>query len=153
MDTRILRDDLCNTRRHQCDSAVEVILPEQRNGFASDCADFPIWQNRFQPVANFDPVTMILCRQQDQHALVCGFAADAPFVEEIDRIAFDVGSVERLNSDDGNLRMRLLVDLLTNIVELRDGVLIKDVSKVVDVIRGFQLRYGLGMKNKRQRKH
>ena len=81
--------------------------------------------------------------------MVCGFAADAPFVEEIDRITFDVGSVERLNGDDGNLRVRLLVDLLTNIVELRDGVLVKDVSEVVDVIRGFQLRYGLGMKSKR----
>ena len=89
---------------------------------------------------------MILSRQQDQHTLVGSFAADAPFVEEIDGIALNVGPVERLYSDDGDLCMRLLFDLLTNIVELCDGVLIKDMSKIVDVIRGFELRYGLGTK-------
>jgi len=49
--------------------------------------------------------------------------------------------------------VRLLIDLLTNIVELRDGVPIEDSSKVVDVVRRAELRYGLGVENECPRKN
>ena len=54
--------------------------------------------------------------------MVGSFAADAPLLEQGDRITFDIRSVQRLDRDDGNLCVRPFVDLLADAIELRDGV-------------------------------
>jgi hypothetical protein len=47
--------------------------------------------------------------------------------------------------------MSLLVDLLTDAIELSDGVRVKNAREVVNVIRRLELRYRFGAEKERQR--
>ena len=142
-DAGILRDDVGDPRSHQRYGAVVVILPQQRDRLAAKASDLAISQDRLQPVADFDAVFVVLHRQQDQDSVVRGFAADSPLLVQGDGVALNVGAVERIYGDHGNLRVRFLVELLADVVELRDGGLIEDVGEVVDVVGGAQLGDGL----------
>ena len=135
LHTRILRNDLGDPRYHERDRAAVVVLAQKWNRFAAESPYFAIRQNRFQPVANLGSVAVFLCGQQDQHTAICGFAADSPFLVQIDGIALDIGAIERLNGDNGDLRMRLLVDLPADVIELRDCGLVENVREIVDVVR------------------
>jgi hypothetical protein len=110
-----------------------------------------VGQNWFKSVADLNSISVVLRGYQNQHTVVGRLAANAPLLEQSRGVTFDIRAVERLDSNDGNLRMRLLIDLLTNIIKLRDGVLVEDMSKVVDVVRWNLLLYGLGVIKKRQR--
>ncbi len=143
LNAGVLRDDVGDSRSHQRDGAVVVILPQQRDRFAAKASDLAIGQDRLQPVADFDAVFAVLHRQQDQHSVVRGFAANAPLLVQGDGVALNVCTVEGIYGDHGNLRMGFLVELLADVIELPDGGLIEDVGKVVDVIGGAQLGDGL----------
>ena len=95
---------------------------------------------------------MILDRVQNQHATIRGFAADAPFLEEIDGIALDVGAIQRIDGDERDLGVRLFVDLLADLGDLRDGVRIKNVCEIVDVAGRLELRNRFGPRPYAQRK-
>jgi len=144
LDAGILRDDVGDPCSHQRYGAVVVILPQQRDRFAAKASDLAIRQDRFQPVADFDAVFVVLHRQQDQDSVVRGFAPDSPLLVQGHGVALDVGAVQGIYCDHGNLRLRFLVELLADVIELRDGGLIKDVSEVVDVVGGAQLGDRLG---------
>ena len=73
------------------------------------------------------------------------------FLYKIDGVALNVRTVERIDSDDRDLRVRLLFDLLADVIQLRDRGLIKDMGEVVNVIGGTQLRDRLSMKQKGKR--
>jgi hypothetical protein len=148
---RVLCDDIRHPGRHQCYRAAVVILSEQRDGLAAKASDFSIGQNRLQSVADFDAVFSVLHGQKDEDAVVRGFAADAPLLVQVDRVALNVRPIQGVHRDYGNLRMRLLVELLADVIELRDGVLIENVGKVVDVIGGVQLGDRFCPKQQRER--
>ena len=58
---------------------------------------------------------MILDGVEDQNSPVCGLAANPPFLEKIDCVSFNVGAIEGIDSDQGDLRMGLFVDLLKQV--------------------------------------
>ena len=120
-DAGVLRDDIRDPRGHQRYRAVVVILPEQRDRLAAKASDLAVGQNRLQAVADFDAVLPVLHRQQDQDSVVGGLAADAPLLVQGDGVALDVRTVQGIHRDDGDLRVRFLVDLLADVVQLRDG--------------------------------
>ena len=135
----ILRDDIRDSRRHQRHGAVVVVLPQQRDSLAAEASDLAVGQDRFQSVADFDAVFVVLHRQQDQDTVVRGFASDTPLLVQGDGVALDVRTVESVYRDYGDLRLGFLVELLADVVQLRDGGLVEDVGEVVDVVGGTQL--------------
>jgi len=134
LHTRILRNDLGDPRYHKRDRAAVVVLAQKWNRFAAEAPYFAIWENRLQPVANLGSVAVFLCGQQDQHTAICGFAADSPFLVQISGIALDIGAIERLNCDYGDLRVRLLIDLPADVIELCDGGLVENMREIIDVV-------------------
>ena len=98
----------------------------------------PSGKNRFEAVADFDAGAMILDRVENQDAAIGRFAADAPLVEEIDGITFDVGAVERIDRHDRDLGVGFLVDLTAEIFNLGNCVGIENVGEIVDVAGGLE---------------
>jgi hypothetical protein len=147
----ILRDDVCHSRRHQRNRALVVVLPEQRDRLAANASHFSVGQDRLQSVADFDAVSVVLRRQEDQDSMVCSFAADAPLLVQGDGIAFYVGSVQRIYCDYSGLSMRFLIELLADVIQLRDGGRVENVGEIVDVVGGTQLRDRLCPKQQRER--
>ncbi len=147
----ILRDDIGDPRGHQRYCAVVVILPEQRDGLAANGSNLAVGQNRLQAVADFDAVFPVLHRQQDQDSVVGGLAADAPLLVQGDGVALYVRTVQGIYRDHGNLCVRFLVELLADVVQLRDGGRVQNVGEIVDVVGGTQLGDGLCRKQQRER--
>lgn len=146
-----MSDDSGNPGRHQQNRAVVVVLLELRNGFAAKTTDFAIGQDRLQAVAYFDPVLVVLDGKKKEDSVICRLAADAPLLEKRNCVALNIGAIQGIYGYDGDLRVRLLVDLLANVVQLRDGGRVKNVGEIVDVVRRLQLRDRLGVKQERQR--
>ena len=67
------------------------------------------------------------------------FAAYAPLLEQIDRITIHLRAIQRIDGYNRNLSVRLLFNLLANVIQLGDCALIQNVGKVVDVIRRTEL--------------
>ena len=144
-----MRDDIRNPGGHQQNGAVVIVLLELGNGFPAKTTDFAIGQDRFQAVAYFDPVLVVLDGEKKQDSVIGGFAADAPLLEKRNCVALNVGAVQGINRHDGDLRVRLLVDLLANVVQLRDGGRVQNVGEIVDVVGWLQLGDGFGAKQER----
>jgi hypothetical protein len=89
----IFGDDFGHAARHQLQSRAVLILSQQRNCFASKAADLPIRQDGLQPVTDFDPVVMVVHRQQNEHAAIVGFRSDAPRLVQRNRVALNVRTV------------------------------------------------------------
>jgi hypothetical protein len=66
-------------------------------------------------------------------------AAYAPLLEEIDRITIHFRAIQRIDGYDRNLSVRLLFNLLANVIQLRDRALVQHVGEVVDVVRRTEL--------------
>src|SRR5207302_1917042 len=81
---------------------------------------------------------------QDQDTTICGLAADAPFFEKIDRVALDVGAIERIDGHERDLSMGLFIDLTSDLSDLPAGIGVKDVREIIDVTGWLQLCNGLG---------
>ena len=96
---------------------------------------------------------MVVDGVQDQHSAVGGLTSHSPLMEEIDRVTFNIGAIERPDGHHRDLGMRLLVDLPADIIHLRDRALIQNVGKIVDVVGGFELSDGFGLRcqNQQQR--
>ena len=83
--------------------------------------------------------------------MVRGFAPDAPLLVQRDGVALDVGTIQGIHRDDGDLGVRLLLDLLADVVQLRDRGLVEHVGEVVDVVGGAKLGDRLCRKQQRER--
>ena len=152
-DAGVLCDDLGDSRGHQQQRAGVVVLPQQRNRLTAKSANFPVRQDWFQAVANFDPVFPVLHGQQDQDSMIGFLAADSPAFEQVDGVAVDIRTIQRIDGHDRDLRLRLLIDLLADVIQLRDGGGIENVGEIVDVVSWAQLGNGLSVKQERQRQH
>ena len=139
LNSRIRGNDICNPAGDQLQGVVVISASHQRNRFALKTAHLAIGQNGFQPVTYFDAGSMIPYNVQDQNAAICRFAADAPFLEESNGIALNVGAVEGIDGDQGDLSVSFFVDLPADVVYLRDGALVKNVCEIVDVTRRLEL--------------
>src|SRR6185437_11496765 len=102
-DVSIFSDDLCHTLRYQPQGRAIFALPEKRDCFAAKAADFAIGQDWLQPVANLGAIAMVIHRQQNQHTAIDRLGPDAPLLVKIGGVAFNVGTIERADSDHGNL--------------------------------------------------
>ena len=61
------------------------------------------------------------------------------FLKRSNRVAFNVGAIEGIDGDEGDLRVRLLVDLAADVVDLRGRAGIENVREIVDVTRRLKL--------------
>src|SRR5271165_5983688 len=93
---------------------------------------------------------MVIDRIKDQYSAVLRLAADAPLVKQIDRVTFDLGTIQRMDRYYRDLGVRLLIDLPADLVHLRDRVLVQNVGEIVDVVGGFELGDRLGLRGKDQ---
>ena len=145
LNTCVLCDNACNARSHQQQSLAIFASSHERDGFPSKSAHLPIGQNRLKPVGDFSPIATVIDRVQDQHSAVGGLAADSPFLKKVDRVIVNLDAVSRMDSHHRDLGMSFLIDLPADFIHLRDRVLVQNVGKVVDVIRGFEFcdRFGL----------
>jgi len=128
-------------------------LLKEWNGFPAEAADFAVRQDGFQTVAHFYAVPVVLNRKQDYYSTVRGLVPNPPFLVKIRRVTLDVGSVQRVDGDYGDLRVSFLIDLPADVIQLRDGLPVKDVSEVVDVVSGVKLRNRFRAGEKRERYH
>ena len=71
--------------------------------------------------------------------MICALVADAPFLEQINREALDIGAIQRIDGYQRDLGVRLFVDLLAGVVDLRNRVRIKNVREIIDVSGRLQL--------------
>src|SRR5271165_1120135 len=60
-------------------------------------------------------------------------------MEQIDRVALNVVAIERVDGDQRDLSVCLLIDLGADVRDLRSRRLIDDVRKVVDIARGLEV--------------
>jgi hypothetical protein len=141
--TGVLRDDIRDPRRHQGNGAAIVILPEQRDCLAAKVSDLAIGEDRLQSVADFDAVFPVLHRQKDEDSVVRGFAADTPLLVQVNGVTLNVRTIQGIHRDYGDLGVRLLVELLADVIQLRDGGLIENMGEIVDVVGRMQLGDGL----------
>ncbi len=146
MDAGVLGDDVRDPRSDEQEGLAIVAGAHEWDRFALKSADLAVGQDGLEPVANLDAGAVIVDGIQNQNAAVGGLAAYSPLMEEVDGVAFDIGAIERVNGDDGDLGVRLLVDFAADVVHLRDGVLVQNVSEIVDVIGGFELSDGFGLR-------
>jgi len=83
--------------------------------------------------------------------VVGGLAANTPLFVEGDGIAFNVRTVQGIYCGYGNLGLRFLLDLLADVVQLRDGGRIQNVGEIVDIIGRTQLGDGFCRNEQRER--
>ena len=90
---------------------------------------------RHEPV-NFHPLV--------NSATICGFTPNTPRLIQFHGVIDNVLSVERIDRNNRHLRLRFLIQLLADIVELARSLRTQHVREVIDVIRGMELRNLLG---------
>jgi hypothetical protein len=139
LHARIRRNDIRHTACDQQQGIVVVSAAHERDGFALKTPNFAVGQNRFQAVSDLDASTVIFYCVHNQHATVCGFGAHAPFLEKVNRVTLYVGPIKGINCYHSHLCVSLLVDLPSDVSDLRDRGLIKNVREIIDVSRGLKL--------------
>jgi hypothetical protein len=78
--------------------------------------------------------------------VVCRLRAHAPFFEEVYRKGLYISAICRVDRDNGNLGMSLLVNLTADFCHLREGICIYDMREVIDVSGGLELRNRFGFR-------
>ena len=140
LDSRIARDDTGNAARDQ-QQGVAISAPlHEWYGLALEASDFPIGEDRLESVPDLNARAAILYGVQDENSAISAFVADTPFLEESNGIAVNVGTIERVDGDDRNLSVSLLIDLPTGVFDLFDGRSVQYMGKIVDVAGRLQLR-------------
>ena len=152
LNASVLRDDAGHARCDQQKCLAVVARPYDRNGFALKRPDLPIREDGFEPIANFNSGAMVVNRVQDQRAAIRGFTSNAPLMKKVDGVALNISAIERLYSHHGDLRMRLFVNLPADFVHLHDGILIQNVSEIIDVVGRFELGDRLGPRSQNKNK-
>lgn len=139
LDPRVLRNRIRNMLRHQADSAVVVALLEERHSFAPEAAYFTVRKNGLKTIPDFGAVAMIFYRKKDQNTAIGRLVADSPFLEQVNRVALDIVSIERIDRDHGHLRVRFLINLQAEIVEVADRAVTEHMCEIIDVVAVVEL--------------
>jgi len=147
----ITRNHIGNTAGNQEQGLAIVFAAHQWNGFTLEASYLAVGQDRLQTVSHFNTRPVVFDCVKDQDATVRGFRADAPLVEKVDGVAFDIRAVERIDGNNGDLGMSFFVNLAAKVFDLRFGGLIEDAGEIVDIAGGLELRDGLGPGNDGQR--
>src|SRR5262249_2677903 len=100
-----------------------------------------------------DPVATIIHGQQNQHAPVVRLRSDAPSLVQINCVAFNIPTVERMDRDYGNLRVSFVVNLLAQAADGLGRLSVDHAGKIVDVACGFKLLDRLSTQGERQTDH
>ena len=146
LNPSILGNDLRNARCDQQQRLAIVPTSHERDSLPLKTGHLPIRQDRLQSVTDLNASTMVVDGIQNQHSAIFGFAPDSPLMEKIDGVTLNVSAIERMDGYHRNLGMRFFVDLAADVIHLRDRVLIQDVRKIVDIVRGFELRDGFRLR-------
>lgn len=115
--------------------AVFPILEERRKLFPDDLAGKAIRQSAFQSIADFDAHLSVVRRDQNQDAVILPFFANAPFLEKLDRDAFDAIAIQRRQRDDSQFMRRGLFKGLQVGFEGLAGGVVQEIGVVADVSR------------------
>lgn len=140
MNSGILRDDIRDATCDLQQSPAVIAVAHQRYRFTLKAAYFSIGQDRFQTITDFNTGAPIPNGVQNENSPICCFAAYTPFLEEVDRITLNIGAIEGVDRDHGNLGMGPLLDLAADVIHLRDRILVKNMREIVDVVGCPQLR-------------
>jgi hypothetical protein len=146
LDAAIVGNDLGNPGGHEQERTAVVAPLHQRYSFALKASYLSVRQNRFQAVTHLYPGAPIAYDVQNQNPAIRRLAADSPFFEQVDGVGFYVGAIERIDRNDGNLRMGLLVDLPTDAIHLPEDSRIKNMREIIDIILWSKLRDRLCLK-------
>ena len=132
-------DDLSNFTHGLGDCSVEVIGAKKGDHFAAYIADLAIGENAFEAVADFNASFVVVDGQKNHDsAVVLALATHLPFVfESIGKLS-RVNAIQRVDGDNGDLRVGLrVVELGAEAVEPGNGSRRENVGKVADVIGGL----------------
>ena len=145
LDAGILCNNDRNPRSYQQQRLAVVAGAHERHSFPLKSSHFAVRQDRLQSITDLNTGAMVINRVKNQYSTVGRLASYSPLMEQINRITFHVGAVERSDGHYRDLGMSLFVDLAADLVDLRDCVPVQNVGKVVDVIGGFEFgdRFGL----------
>ena len=117
-DATIRCDRFGDEASNEQDGGVVVSLPEIWNRFAAKGADFAVGENRFEAITDFESILVIVNGEQDQDAAI-GFGPDAQLRRKVDGIVLDGLVSQRLDGDDGDLCLGLLLNLGAKSGDLR----------------------------------
>lgn len=146
-------DHIGYARRDQQQSLVVTFGSHQRDGFTLEASYLAVGKDGFETISDFDAGAVVANGVKDQDALIGGFCTDTPLVEKINGIALDVGAVERIDRDYGDLRVGFFVDLMADIRHLRSCALVEDVGEIVDVAGGLEVFNRLGVRGDGEREN
>jgi hypothetical protein len=110
-----------------------IVAAHQRYGFPLKATYLAVRQDGFETIADFNARPVIADGVENQNPAIGGLLPDAPLFKQIDGKSLDVGTIQSIDSNDCDLGVRFLVDLLTDLFHLRVGVGVQDLCEVVDV--------------------
>src|SRR6185437_114489 len=118
-----------------------------RNGLTLKTSHLAIRQDGLQPIAHFNPGAMVPDGIQDQNSAITSLIADPPFMEQINGVALDVGAVERIDGEQRDLHVSLLINLQTDIFYLGSSARLEHMCEVLDVDSRVELTHPLRLQN------
>ncbi|OPZ89007.1 MAG: hypothetical protein BWY73_01585 [candidate division TA06 bacterium ADurb.Bin417] len=123
--------------------AVLALAEGRLHDLADDRAGPAVGNAAFQAVADLDPDLVLGHGHQDEDAVVLLLLADAPAVEELVGVAFQVGPLEAGNDGHADLGARLRLDPAGQRLEFLPFPLLEGPGEIVDITgRGGILRGG-----------
>src|SRR5271154_4328889 len=149
-DAGVGGDDLPDPRDAARNRQVVVASLHGRHHGAADVAYLGVVQDAFEAVAHLDAALGGAHDEQHQDAAIGALGADLPLLFESGgelfyRLRAAVVPLDGLDGDDGDLGVRLPIDLEAEIVDAVDGLRRQNAGEVVDVAgRGGQLGHLLG---------
>ena len=134
----ILRDDIRNATRYQKHRSVVIPFAQVRHSLAQEPTDFAIREDRLEAIANLDAVLAVVNCEQNQNSTRGLFRPNSPLRRKSDRIIFDGPAFQRLDSDDRNLRLCLLIHLGAKRREQVTSRLAQDAGEIIYVALWFR---------------
>jgi hypothetical protein len=143
-DVCVVCDGLGDALRNKEHCVAGAILAKQRNHLATEAADFAIGKNRFEAVADFGPILVVVSGEENQDAAIISFLPHTPLLEQTIREVGRFHAFEGADGDNGDLGICLLLDFGGESVDLLGGGRGDDVGEVVEVVRGAELLDAFG---------
>ena len=149
-DSCICGDTAGNLGDSQGHSAVVIRLLEQRLHGAADVSGLLVGNNALKTISDFDTTLSVLDSKDDKDAAIILFRSNAPLVFKLCREVLDRHIFQCFDSDDGDLCMRLVIDLGTELVQAERGLRGDYISEVADIVLGCrQILYTLRMQRRK----
>src|SRR5262249_19010012 len=97
-------DDGCDAIEARLNAGPEVSLAEAwPDDVVQDLPGLGVGEARFEAVADLDPHTALLFRDDEEHAVIDPLAAELPCLEDADRVVLDRVAVEAVHGEDCDL--------------------------------------------------